>query len=76
LATTVGYDLTCNLRATVGYTFIHWCQVARAGDQIDRGVNPSQLPPADLDGAPRPRFDFVDSGFWAQGLHFGLEYHF
>ena len=48
--------------------------VARAGDQIDRMLNLSQLPPGPLDGAPLPRFDFHDSDFWAQGINLSLEY--
>ena len=44
LGVTLGYDLTCRLRATVGYSFIYWSRVARPGDQIDTNVNTSQLP--------------------------------
>src|SRR5205814_3879777 len=31
----VGYQLTPRLRATFGYTFLFWANVARAGEQID-----------------------------------------
>jgi len=73
---TVGYDLTPRLRATFGYTFIYWSNVARAGDQIDLDVNESQLSGGTLDGAPRPEFSWIATDFWAQGLNFGLDYRF
>src|SRR5207247_904378 len=54
----LGYQITQRLRGTIGYTFIYWPNVYRAGDQIDTRVNISQLPfatgPGTLVGAPRP----------------------
>ena len=73
---TLGYDLTCRLRATVGYTFMYWTRVARPGDQIDTSVNLSQLGPNGLVGAPRPAVTGTTSDFWAQGLNVGLAYRF
>ena len=74
---TFGYDLTCNLRATFGYTLIYWGKVARAADQIDLDLN---LPEPDTDvqplGLPRPEFPFATNDFWATGMNFGLEYRF
>ena len=72
----VGYQLTCHWRAYAGYTAIFWGDVARAGDQIDLVVNPSQLPPGTLQGPARPAFAFHDSNFWAQGINVGLELRF
>jgi hypothetical protein len=69
-------QLTCNLEATFGYTFLYWSNVARAGEQIDFDVNLSQVPPGPLVGAARPEFSFNSTDFWAQGLHFGLDYTF
>lgn len=74
LGVTLGYDLTCRLRATFGYTFLYWSRVARPANQIDTSV--SQLPPEDPTGARRPAFAFTTSDFWAQGMNFGLEYRF
>jgi hypothetical protein len=74
LGVTLGCDLTCRLRATVGYTFLYWNRVARPANQIDTSV--SQLPPEDPTGAKRPAFAFSTSDFWAQGMNFGLEYCF
>jgi hypothetical protein len=63
LDATLAYDITCRLRATVGYTFLYWSQVARPGDEINTNL-PSGL------------FKFVTSDFWAQGLTAGLDYRF
>ncbi len=76
LGASLGYDITSNLRATFGYTFIYWSKVARPGGQIDPNLNLSQLPPGPLVGAPRPQFTLVTTDFWAQGMNFGLEYRF
>ena len=73
---TLGCDVTDRLRATFGYTFLYWANVVRPGDQIDFSINPSQFPPGPLVGAPRPEFNFATTGFWAQGMNFGLEYSF
>jgi hypothetical protein len=76
LGVTVGRDLTCRLRATVGYSLIYWSKVIRAGEQIDLNVNPTQFPPDELIGAPQPQFRAVTTDFWAQGLNFGLDFRF
>ncbi len=64
------------LHLKFGYTFIHWGDVARAVDQIDTTINPTQIPPDTLAGPARPRLDFQRGSFWAQGLNLGLEYQF
>jgi hypothetical protein len=76
LGATLGFDVTRHLRATIGYTFLYWSNVARPGDQIDTDINVSQIPPGKLSGAARPNFVFHTSDFWAQGLNVGLEYRF
>ena len=43
LGATVGYDLTCRLKLTVGYTFLYWSQLMRPGDQIDTNVDQSKI---------------------------------
>jgi hypothetical protein len=72
----VGYQLTSNMRAAIGYTFTYWGNVARAGDQIDGQLNLSQLEPAGLVGPARPAFAFADSSVWIQGISFGLDLGF
>ena len=78
--TELGVNLRRRLRYgldfTFGYTFVYWSDVARAGDQIDFHVNKSQIPPLTFAGAQLPEPLFITEGFWAQGLHFGLEYNF
>jgi hypothetical protein len=73
----VGRQMTDHLRVFAGYTLLYWSNVARPGDQIDFGVNPTQLPtPTEagtLVGEARPAFAFHDTGFWAQGINFGVE---
>jgi hypothetical protein len=72
----VGYQLTDGIRAFVGYTFLYWSNVWRAGDQIDLVVNPTQIAPGTLFGVPRPIFPGKDDDFWAQGVNFGLEFRY
>ncbi len=76
LGATVTCQLTCRLRATAGYTFMYWDNVARPGDQIDQALNLTQLTASGLSGAAVPKFARVASDFWAQGMNLGLEYRF
>jgi Putative beta barrel porin-7 (BBP7) len=75
LGLTLGYQLTNHVRATVGYNFLYWSNVARASEQIDRSVNSNFLnnpqPGATTPNRPAPLFNSTD--FWAQGVTFGLE---
>ena len=64
----------CGLEATFGYTFLYWSDVMRAGNQVDLNVDPRQVP--GLSVADHPRVPMNTTDFWAQGLHFGLEYPF
>lgn len=73
---TVRRQITCNLSANVGYSFVYWSKVVRPGDQVDLEVNPTQIPPGTLVGAPRPTYPFTTTDFWAQGLRAGVEYKF
>jgi hypothetical protein len=76
----LGYRVTDHLRASVGYTFLYWSNVARPGDQIDRVVNPVALPTSmgagGASGPARPSFLLRDTDFWAQGVSFGLEFRY
>jgi hypothetical protein len=76
LGVTLGYQLTCHLRATLGYTFLYWSNVARPGDQIDLNVSPSQFPGPEQQTADRPAFVQHNSDFWAQGITVGFDYQF
>jgi hypothetical protein len=68
------YDLTCNWRFLLGYTFLYLNNTQRSGSAIDTTLNPTQINGGTLTGAARPAFGFVSTGFWAQGMNFGLEY--
>ena len=63
----------CGVSILFGYSFLYWSDVARAGDQIDLSINTSQIPPGILTGPAQPAFPFDETGFWAQGLRFGVE---
>jgi hypothetical protein len=76
IGVTIGYDITCHLKATVGYTFLYWSNVMRPGDLVDTNVNPTQFPPNSLSGIPSPQYNPVKNDFWAQGLNIGLDYRF
>jgi hypothetical protein len=77
---TLGYQLTCNLSFTVGYSFMYWSSVARPGDQIDLDINPDLLPepgnlnPVSTNPFDRPRPFFEQTDFFAHGVNFGFEY--
>lgn len=69
-------SFSCGLTAVVGYRFLYWADVARAGKQIDTRINPTQVGGEALVGAALPAFLNRTETFWAQGFHFGLEYAF
>jgi hypothetical protein len=76
----VGYQVTDTIRVSIGYNFLYLSNAVRPGDQIDRVLNPNQIPfngsTGGLVGAPRPAFNFHDTDFWAQGIRFGLEFRY
>ena len=76
-----GFQITSNLRVTVGYSFVYWSSVNRPADQIDRGLAVTQIPTStqfagNTGGAVRPTFAFHDTDFWAHGLNVGLEFRY
>ncbi|MGL5094428.1 MAG: BBP7 family outer membrane beta-barrel protein, partial [Planctomycetia bacterium] len=74
----VGYQMTKNVRASVGYTFLYLSDVLRSGDQIDLGLNPNLIPsgPGGGGGAARPGVTLDETDVWAQGLQASLEWRF
>lgn len=66
----------CHWRASLGYSFLYWFHVARAGDQIDTTLSAAEFPPGQNTTSPHPQVPFTTTGFWAQGLSFGVEYSF
>jgi hypothetical protein len=77
-----GYQVTAWLRLQVGYTFLYASSVVRPGEQIDRGINPTQSPaitgqPSTIAlGPQRPAAALNATDFWAQGLMLGLALQF
>ena len=73
----LGARMTDRLSASVGYTVIYFPNVVRAGDQIELDVNTGRVEPDGNNlGPDRPRFQFVESDYWAHGLTVGGELNF
>jgi len=72
----VGYQLTERLRAFVGYDFLYWTNVVRAGDQVNLNINPNLLPPAIPGGPAEPSLHNHHTDFWAQGINLGLSLNY
>jgi hypothetical protein len=70
------YDLTHNVRLTAGYDIMYLNRVLRSGDQIDLGLNPTQINGGTLMGPARPAFAFNGTDFWAQGVSLGMEFRY
>ena len=63
------------MRAYIGYTFIYWTNVARAGEQINLRVDANQLPTRAGPGVGvDPQFILRSNDFWAQGINFGVQF--
>lgn len=76
----VGCKVGDNTHFFVGYNFLFLSEAIRAGDQVDRTLNVTQIPvlPAALGvagpfGPDRPQVTMVRTDFWLQGLLFGFE---
>ena len=74
LGVSLQYDLTCQLRASVGYTFLYWSDVSRVLDHVSLTLDPDLIPPPG--GTATNTFEWVTDDFWAQGLTAGFEYQF
>ncbi len=76
----LGFYLTTWLRLHLGYTLLCWSDVARPGNQINRVLDPRQVPTnLSFGGAPpgaQPDHRFASTNFWAQGVITGLEFKF
>jgi hypothetical protein len=76
LALKLGYQITPQWRAFVGYDALYWSNVQRAGGTIDTTVNSSQLGGFPVVGPARPAPQFQTTSFWAQGVTLGATYRF
>jgi len=76
----LGYQLTQNLSASLGYNFLFLSTADRPGNQIDREIIPQQSPAiagfnSNFNTAP-PQLLQRGSEFWAQGLELALTFQF
>ncbi len=76
-------NLSCQLsplwRLNVGYTLMLVTGVLRAGDQIDRNINPAQFPPPGAGSnttPPNPSHTVFSTDLWVQGVSVGAECRF
>ena len=81
LSLKLGYEVTPSLRTFIGYDCLAWSGVVRAGDQIDRTVNLTQIPTAAIfspsfGGPPRPTFEFRMSDLVVHSLRIGVEWNY
>jgi hypothetical protein len=74
LNVTLGYRLTRNLEATVGYSFLELPKVVRAADQFDPQLASNLTNP--LVGAARPSFSLTESNFTLHSVNYGLQYRY
>ena len=75
--TDLSWQFMPNLKARVGYSILCLNRVARAGDQIDTGLNPNLFPPAVAGATPNsPVFNNARNDVWIQTINLGLEWDF
>ena len=78
LSARLAYKVRPDLRLSVGYSLMYWANVVRPGEQIDLSIDPRFIPPATATpvASSHPQFNFHETGFWAHGLNFGLDYRY
>ncbi len=74
LGISLHHQMNCGVKCFVGYSFMYWSDVLRAGNSIDSVLNPTQIPPSQLVGEARPAAAIDYDSFYAQGLRLGLEF--
>jgi hypothetical protein len=77
----LGYQVNHHLRLFAGYDILYLGNVVRPGDQMDRGINPTQAAigaanAPGLTGPARPLFTFHETDTWAQGVTLGFEFRY
>ena len=71
----IGYQLTPGVRIRAGYTFLYLPNAWRAGDQIDRGIDPVQLR-GGVGALGRPAPVLASTGAFVQGVNVGLTFRY
>ena len=75
LGARVTYQVKPGVSLFAGYDVLYWCNVARAGDQVDLGQDPRQNPSSFGFTGERPGRPAVllrDTDFWVHGITFGV----
>jgi len=72
----LGRQFTDHLRLSVGYTFLYWSQVVRAGEQIGATIDSSALPSAGSEPVPAQSTPLSSSSFWMHGITANLEWRY
>jgi len=76
----VGYRVTDHISVTAGYQYLYLTNVARPGQQIQRGINPTQIPSGQNFGAAggpgNPAVNIQSTDFWMHGLTAGVMFSF
>jgi hypothetical protein len=73
LQLSAAYHLNDHVDVTCGYSFLYWNHVVQASQEIDTVINTTQLE-GTLVGDARPAFFHQDSGYFVQGLNFGVQF--
>jgi hypothetical protein len=75
LGVNLGVQVCDCLTLFAGYTFLYWSEVARSGDQINRNVNPLEVPAfvGTAAGVAPHAVTVRGTDFWAHGLNVGFE---
>lgn len=74
LQVNLGFEPTEWFKVQLGYSFMAWTNVLRAGDQVDLVVNTDQINGPNYTGPARPTIPWAESTFWAQGFSVGFEF--
>src|SRR5262249_8074951 len=70
-----GYIINPGVRVWVGYTFMYWNKLMRAGEQIDFNVDANQMPTRAAPGVlgTQPAFFARETDLWIHGVSLGLQ---
>ena len=80
LGVNLGVDVCQHVRLNLGYSLLLWNAVVRPGNQIDRNVNPNQVPGSPTFGAApgafAPSYRFNNDFLWTQTFNMGVEFRY
>src|SRR5262249_18176204 len=76
----IGCQITRYLQIQVGYDFLYVNNVVRAGSQVSSNINTAFVPSLPTFnpgiGPALPHLSLPKDDFWAQGVHFGVEFRY